>query len=50
MIQSRYGKLEAASGFRWMPLKMTGRAIMRLVPLSVASKTPMVVLDSTTHL
>jgi hypothetical protein len=33
-----------------MPLKMTGRAIMRLVALVVASSTPTVVLERTTHL
>ena len=50
MIHSRKGKLAGWSGFRWMPLKMTGRAIMRLVALSDASTTPIVVLDRTTHL
>src|SRR5208282_2828620 len=43
MIQSRYGKLAACNGFRRMPRKMTGRAMMRLVPFMVASSMPIVV-------
>jgi hypothetical protein len=50
MIHSRYGKFDAWSGFRCMPRKMTGKAIKRLVALSDASTTPIVVLESTTHL
>ncbi len=33
-----------------MPRKMTGRAIIRLVVLRVASSTPIVVFERTTHL
>jgi hypothetical protein len=33
-----------------MPRKITGRAMMRLVPVIDDSSTPMVVLERTTHL
>jgi hypothetical protein len=33
-----------------MPRKMTGRAIIRLVAFVVASSTPTVVFERTTHL
>ena len=42
--------LPGASGSRWMPRKMAGRAIRTIDPSSTAMKVAAVVLASATHL
>jgi hypothetical protein len=42
--------LDGSRGFSPIPLKMTGRAIIRLVAFMDAKRTPIVVLERTSHL
>ncbi len=49
-IHKKYGVLPAASGSRWIPRKMSGRAMRTIDELIVTIKTPMVVLDRAIHL
>ena len=50
IIQSRKVMLPGASGFRWMPRKMAGMAMMTIEASTVAIVIDSVVLDSATHL
>lgn len=50
IIHSTYVMLPGASGFRWMPRKMAGIAIMTMEPSIVAIEILSVVFDSATHL
>ena len=47
---SRYEKLAGSSGSSWMPRKIAGSAMIRLVALMAAISPPSVVFDRATHL
>jgi hypothetical protein len=49
IIHSRYLMLPGASGSRWMPRKMAGRAIMTMDPSRVAMNMAAVVLARATQ-
>ncbi len=50
IIHSRKAMLPGASGSRWMPRKMAGRAMMTMEPSRTAMNVAAVVLASATHL
>ena len=50
IIHSRKKVLEGRSGSRWIPRKMSGRAMRTMEPSIVAISIPSVVMNSAVHL